>query len=203
VSVPMFPLGSVVFPYTAVPLRVFEPRYQVLLDRVLELDASFGVVLIERGWEVGGGDARFSVGTLVRVVAVNTLPKTTDRAIVVAGFKRIRVTAWFPEDPFPLAEVVEFPDSENELKPDLKPALTALRRVLALASELGSDVSGIGLEVADDAVASSYQLAALCPISAFDSQRLLEASGPAERVELARVFLDERVELLRAQLSLS
>ena len=34
-KVPMFPLGSVVYPYTAIPIRVFEPRYQTLLDRVL------------------------------------------------------------------------------------------------------------------------------------------------------------------------
>ncbi len=59
---PMFPLGTVVFPYTAVPLRVFEPRYQHLLDDVLGGDRSFGSVLIERGSEVGGGDARFEVG---------------------------------------------------------------------------------------------------------------------------------------------
>ena len=45
----MFPLGSVVYPFTAIPIRVFEPRYQALLDRVLDDDRSFGMVLIERG----------------------------------------------------------------------------------------------------------------------------------------------------------
>lgn len=201
-SVPMFPLGSVVFPYTAVPLRVFEPRYQKLVDRVLESDGRFGVVLIRRGSEVGGGDMRFSVGTMVRVVTVSTLPKTDDRSLVVAGFKRIGINGWLPEDPFPVADVIDLPEAEGQSEPALQPALTSLRRVLALASELGSDVGGIGLDLADDAVAASYQLAALCPISAFDSQKLLEAPGPVERVELARRFLDERVDLLRAQLSL-
>lgn len=198
---PMFPLGSVVFPYTAVPLRMFEPRYQELLDKVLASDATFGVVLIERGSEVGGGDLRFSTGTLVKVVSVSSLPRTKDRAIVVAGLKRIRVSRWLADDPFPQAEVGDLPDSVDESLPDLEPAMASLRRVLALASELGSDVAGIGLEVADDVLASSYQLAALCPISAFDSQKLLEALGPVARVALAHRFLDERVDLLRAQLS--
>lgn len=206
-SVPMFPLSTVIFPYTAVPLRVFESRYQALLDQVLVADRSFGVVLIERGHEVGGGDTRFSIGTMVKLVAVNDIPKTTDRAIVVAGFKRIRVSRWLDDDPFPKAEIDDFPDDrsdgENELNLCIDTAMASLRRVLALASELGSDVSGIGLELADQPVAASYQLAALCPVGPFDSQRLLEATDAVARVDLAKVLLDEKVEMLREELSLS
>lgn len=206
-SVPMFPLGTVIFPYTAVPLRVFEPRYQALLDQVLDGDRTFGVVLIERGHEVGGGDIRFSIGTMVRLVAVNELPKSTDRAIVVAGFKRIRVRRWLDDDPFPMAEVDDFPDDGSDGDGDLDlcidPAMVSLRRVLALASELGSDVSGIGLELADHPVAASYQLAALCPVGPFDSQRLLEATDAVARVDLARVLLDDKGEMLRRELSSS
>jgi Lon protease-like protein len=199
----MFPLGSVVYPYTAIPIRVFEPRYQALLDRVLEDDRSFGMVLIERGPEVGGGDVRFSTGTMVRIIAVNPIPGTGDRAVVVAGFKRIRVVAWLPDDPHPMAEVEDYPDSAADPLVDVEPAMCSLRRVFAFASELGSDVSGIELELADDPLAASYQLAALCPLNALDSQRLLEASGAAARIDLARAMLDDRAELLRIELSAS
>ena len=199
----MFPLGSVVYPFTAIPIRVFEPRYQALLDRVLENDRSFGMVLIERGQEVGGGDVRFSTGTMVRVIAVNPIPGTPDRAVVVAGFKRIRVLNWLEDDPYPMAEVEDYPDSEIDSLVDPEPARCSLRRVFALASELGSDVSGIELELADDPLAASYQLAALCPLNALDSQRLLEACGAAVRLDLARAMLDDRAELLRIELSAS
>ena len=206
-SVAMFPLGTVIFPYTAVPLRVFEPRYQALLDHVLETDRHFGVVLIERGHEVGGGETRFSIGTMVRLVSVNDLPKTKDRAIVVAGFKRIRVRRWLDDDPFPKAEVDDLPDGEidgeSELAPCIDTAMSSLRRVLALASELGSDVSGIGLELADHPLAASYQLAALCPVGPLDSQRLLEATDAVARVDLARMMLDDKVEMLKVELSSS
>ena len=201
--VPMFPLGSVVYPFTAIPIRVFEARYQTLLDRVLEEDRSFGMVLIERGPEVGGGDVRFSIGTMVRVIAVNPIPGTADRAVVVAGFKRVRVTEWLPDDPHPIAEVEDYPDIELDAVVDLEPAMCALRRVFAFASELGSDVSGIELEFADDPLAASYQLAALCPLNTLESQRLLEAGGASTRLQLARAMLDERAELLRVELSAS
>jgi Lon protease-like protein len=79
--------------------------------------------------------------------------------------------------------------------------MCSLRRVFALASELGSDVSGIELELADDRLAASYQLAALCPLNALDSQRLLEANGASTRLDLARAMLDDRAELLRIELS--
>ena len=80
--------------------------------------------------------------------------------MVVAGFKRIRVVDWLHDDPYPMAEVEDYPDSEIDSLVDVEPAMCSLRRVFALASELGSDVSGIELELADDPLAASYQLAA-------------------------------------------
>ena len=71
---PMFPLGTVLFPYAVLPLRVFEPRYRVMTRRCLDGDREFGVVLIERGSEVGGGDVRFGVGTIARIVQVAETP---------------------------------------------------------------------------------------------------------------------------------
>ena len=60
---PMFPLGSVLLPGVVLPLHVFEPRYQQLVRDCLETDEhEFGVVLIDRGSEVGGGDSRTDVG---------------------------------------------------------------------------------------------------------------------------------------------
>ncbi|HEX4162859.1 MAG TPA: LON peptidase substrate-binding domain-containing protein, partial [Acidimicrobiales bacterium] len=55
---PMFPLSAVLFPQATMPLHVFEPRYRQLMHDCLEGDPRFGVVLIERGSEVGGGDQR-------------------------------------------------------------------------------------------------------------------------------------------------
>ena len=59
----MFPLSAVLFPHASLPLHVFEPRYKALMRDCLAGDRRFGVVLIERGSEVGGGDQRSALGT--------------------------------------------------------------------------------------------------------------------------------------------
>jgi uncharacterized protein len=108
-ALPMFPLGSVLLPGMLLPLHVFEPRYRALVDHVLQGDGRFGVVLIERGHEVGGGDQRSDVGTVAEVVRTEVLPDGR-WALLVAGRERIRVDRWLDDDPYPRAEVHAWPD---------------------------------------------------------------------------------------------
>jgi len=100
----MFPLGNVLFPHAQLPLHVFEPRYRALAETCLAGDGEFGVVLIERGSEVGGGDTRFSIGTVARIVAAGRLPDGR-YLLATEGTRRLRVREWLPDDPFPRAEV--------------------------------------------------------------------------------------------------
>lgn len=197
---PMFPLGSVVFPYSGVPLRVFEPRYLTLMERLEEADdASFGTVMIERGFEVGGGDVRAEVGTRVRVIARQDVGDGS-LGIVVAGVERIRVNEWLEDDPHPWAVVEpahDVPEPIDDLQPEVR---SRVDRILALASELGADTRELELEVADDPVAASYQYAAMVPVTPLDSYRLLAADGPRARMEMAVRMLDEQTEIIRARL---
>ena len=65
----MFPLGSVLLPGEHLPLHIFEPRYQALVHECLKQDdPSFGVVLIARGHEAGGGDVRHDVATTAHII---------------------------------------------------------------------------------------------------------------------------------------
>ena len=104
---PMFPLGAALLPGAVLPLVVFEPRYrQMVMDLLADdvNDPEFGVVMIERGLEVGGGDARTMVGTVARVIDMSALPDGR-YALVAVGVERLRVSAWLPDDPYPLADV--------------------------------------------------------------------------------------------------
>jgi len=199
VTLPMFPLGTVLVPGAVLPLHVFEPRYRQLVQDCLDGTPEFGVVLIERGHEVGGGDSRFDVGCVARILDVRPFPDGR-YALAAVGDRRIRIEEWLPDDPYPRATVVDWPD-EGSGEVDPVPVTASLRRVLAMAAELGEPVaSATDVDVADDPVLASYQLTALAPLGPLDRLTLLAAPGPAARLELLAEQLDEIALVLASRL---
>ena len=197
---PMFPLESVLFPSAVLPLHVFEPRYRELTRRALDGDGEFGVTLIERGSEVGGGDARFAIGTRAHIVQAAELPDGR-WALVAVGLRRIAVTRWLPDAPFPQAEVDDL--SEPAPGPDAV-ALEAtaerlLRRTLGLRAELGDPAAPATVELAGDATTAAFQIAALAALGPADAQRVLEASSTDGRLQLLATLLEEEAEVLEAR----
>lgn len=192
-QLPMFPLGSVLLPASVLSLHVFEPRYQALVrECIASADHEFGVVLIDRGHEVGGGDVRREVGTVARMVQVAELERGRF-AVIAVGVRRMRVRRWLPDAPYPCAEVDDRPDDLEPVQPALLAAVTArTRRALARAAELGDAVAGADIDVAtDDDVIASYQLADAAPIGPDDRYRLLCADGPAARLRSLATMLDD------------
>jgi hypothetical protein len=192
-TMPMFPLGTVLFPFGLLPLHVFEPRYRTLVESCLSGDQEpeFGVVLIERGSEVGGGDTRFGLGTVARIVEAGQY-EDGRYALLTRGTVRLTVRAWLPDDPYPQAEV-ELIEERAAGAADAEPRLAVeqhLRRVLALASELGASVpTDVNLD--DDPVRAAFEAAALAPIGALDAQRILELDDPSARLaELGSLLVD-------------
>lgn len=203
----MFPLGKVLVPGEALPLHVFEPRYRQLVIDVLASDAppEFGVVLIERGWEVGGGDARTYVGTVARVLDVEAVPDGR-YALIAVGVRRLRVQRWLPDDPYPRAEVEDWPDQmdpsdEAPLAAEVAEVVERLRQLYELASRAGSsgqpDVDGIERF---DPVLASYRLVEAAPVGPADAYRALVASGPRQRLTVLRASLDDAEAVLRFRL---
>ena len=198
---PMFPLGSVLVPSAGLPLHVFEPRYRALVRACLATDREFGVVLIERGHEVGGDDVRSSVGTVASIVQAVELPDGR-WALAAVGVRRLRVRRWLPDDPYPLAVVEDWPDPAPSPEHDvvLSRAVTQLRRCLALAAEAGDPGAPATIELATDPILAGYQAAAVAPLGPFDQQRLLAADSPIDRVELLATLLAEAIEVLELRL---
>ena len=172
----MFPLGSVLFPHMPLPLRVFEERYMVMLSRILPDEPSeFGVVLIERGQEVGGGEKRFTIGT---VAQIQQLDADVDFVVLVAqGERRIEILEWLEEDPHPAARVRDLADLEwtDDLLPLREKAEEAVRRTLRAAGESGDQLWSADVEISDDPVAAAWQLAAIAPVGPLDQIALLRS----------------------------
>ena len=197
----MFPLGTVLFPHSLLPLHVFEPRYQALVRHCLDGDGQFGVVLIERGSEVGGGDVRFPVGTRARLVEAVALGDGR-WYLVAVGTERIRVARWLPEEPFPRAEVEAVPDDGTAPPPNALDAVEPLlRRALALKAELGEPAAPATGPLDTDVDVATWQAAAMAPLGPVDAQRLLEAPGTAERLRLLGAMLEDEVTVLAHRMS--
>jgi len=196
---PMFPLGTVLFPHALLPLHVFEPRYRALTERCLAGDREFGVVLIERGHEVGGGDQRFDVGTIARIVRAGQFDDGR-WMLVTVGVQRLRVLEWLPDDPHPRAQVERLDDDTGAATATLDEVASRLRRVLALRSELGEPVPTLDVELADDPVQASFEAAALAPLGPLDAQHLLELDDAGARLDQLAGLLHEEAQVLEQRL---
>jgi uncharacterized protein len=192
---PVFPLGTVVLPGAGIPLHVFEERYRTLMRELTDGTwdpPEFGIVLVERGSEVGGGDERASVGTVVQALADQQLPD--GRWVLIAGgTRRFRVERWLPDAPYPRAEVEEL-DTETwdpSWATLLEEAGRHVRRARALAVELGEASGDLQLPPTDDPRVETWQLCAVAPLGPFDRQELLEAVDGEDRLRrLARLAAD-------------
>jgi Lon protease-like protein len=197
---PMFPLGTVLFPSMVLPLRIFEPRYLEMTRICLEGDRRFGVVLITRGSEVGGGDARSDIGCTASIVQVQDNESQVFLATVGTG--RIRVLEWLDDDPYPRAQVERWcdPAPSEGFERAVEELDAAFRNVLALAGELDEWSVPQSIELDDDPALALYQMCAASPIGAFDRHRLLCAEDLAARAALLGEVLDDAKVMLRARL---
>ena len=207
----MFPLGSVLLPGGILPLHVFEPRYRDMIRDCLRADGEpeFGQALITHGWETGGGDERAMVGTVAQMVQVEALDENR-YALIAVGTRRIRINAWLPDDPYPVADVDDWPDVDPDatgLALHVAASHARVRAVMALAAQLpdggpaGHIDSHIADEISDDALLATYHLATLAPIGPADRLRLLSANGPMQRLNLLDEILDDVEAMMKFRLS--
>jgi Lon protease-like protein len=180
---PMFPLSTVLLPSMPLSLRIFEERYLKLLgDLITEENPEFGVVLIEKGPEVGGGEKRLPIGTIASVTDIGTLDQFYGLESI--GSQRFRVNAWLPDDPYPMADIDFIPDLiwDDSLIPARVHLETKVRKLLAFASEFGDLQYGSDTELSDDPMDACWQLAGVLPVGQLDQLDLLNSQSADELI---------------------
>jgi len=204
----MFPLQSAQLPGDALPLRIFEPRYALLVkDCLADDDHAFGVVLINRGLEVGGGDSRSDIGALAHIDECAETGEGTYELIATVG-ERIRVAEWLPDDPYPRAVVEPWPDEPG---PPVGPEQigVVVDRILALYERV-AQARGLRLrpgtlavdpDIADDPARHLYALAARVPMGQADRYAVLAAPTLAERVDVVTDAVETVMAMVEFQLS--
>jgi uncharacterized protein len=206
---PMFPLEVALLPDTELPLRVFEPRYSQLVSDCLSADDPvFGVVLIAAGREVGGGDERYDVGVLARIVEHHAHGGGRYTLRCRVG-DRIRVREWLPDDPYPRAVIEPWPDEPGEAVSDesirdLEDRVMALFERIAAARDAQlppRDVLFADVALADGPGKRLYALASRVPMGPADRYSVLAAPSAAARRQALSEAVDTIAAMIDFQLS--
>ncbi|MFG3704331.1 LON peptidase substrate-binding domain-containing protein [Micromonospora sp. NPDC047670] len=210
---PVFPLGTVLFPGLVLPLHIFEERYRALVRHLVGLPEGapreFGVVAIQAGWEVaptapdgrplpGGGDV-----TLHEVGCTAELRQVTERPdggfdIVTVGRRRFRI-ADVDRDaaPYLTAAVEWLPEPGG---PDEVADLLAARVISVFRQYLGlirADQEELSEQLPEDPTVLSHLVAATAALTVADRQRLLAIDDTAARLRAELRLLNREAALLR------
>ena len=200
-ALPLFPLGTVLFPGGLLPLRVFEVRYLDMVGKCHRAGAPFGVVCLTEGAEVrvpGAGAERFaSVGTLARIREFDA-PQAGLLHIECIGTQRFRVrSSELQKFGLWTAEVERLADDlPLQLPEDLRHTAVALRRLVDTleARRQAEGTEGVRLPLAlpyryDDCGWVANRWCELLPMPPELRQRLMELDSPLMRLELVSDLL--------------
>ena len=197
-NLPLFPLGSVLYPGSVLPLRIFEVRYLDMIRRCIENGAPFGVVSLNQGNEVakpGASESFAQVGTLA-VITEHEAPQPGLRVIRCLGQQRFRTSRierlkhglW-------VADVSYLPeDSVVQVPQELDSCRVLFESVLArMSDDVKADLfrGQAGEAQLSDCSWLANRWCQLLPLPLEMKQRLLELDSPLIRLELVSDLIDK------------
>jgi Lon protease-like protein len=210
---PLFPLGTVLFPGLVLPLHIFEDRYRSLVRHLMALPdgapREFGVVAIRSGWEVqpptlpADRPATSATLTLHDVGCTAELRQVTEHPdgrfdIVTVGRRRFRITGVDRRSqPYLTADVEWLPEpgGQEATADRLAPRVLAMfRQYLTL---LRPEAGEVGEQLPEDATVLSHLVAATAALTVEDRQRLLASADTATRLRAELRILNREASLLR------
>jgi Lon protease-like protein len=179
-SIPLFPLHSVLFPSGALPLRIFEPRYLEMISSCMKTSKGFGICLIRKGSEVGEVADTYNTGTLSEITYFNTQPDGL-LGITASGKQRFEIVSReVQSNKLTVAQVRLLPNEPNLPLPDeFQPAVQILKH---LFQQLGYPFIKIEKHYTD-ASWVGYRLAELLPLGLKEKQIFLQMNDPIQRIE--------------------
>lgn len=187
-TLPLFPLNTVLFPGGVLALRLFEPRYLDMMSACMKTDTGFGVCLIREGKEAGTAASFHFTGTLAKITDWEMRDDGL-LGITVCGQQRFTVYSRRVEpDQLIMGTVSMIPDEPESSVPSLHlPLVDLLRQALAQATHPYSETP----EEYDNASWIGFRLAGLLPFKLSFKQELLELNDPVLRLQLISFALEK------------
>lgn len=197
-SLPLFPLGTVLFPGGQLPLRIFEVRYLDVVNKCIKTNAPFGIVYLTRGGEVRQPEVRelfASVGTIASI-SHHESPQSGLKLVVCQGASRFRILRserlkhglWIAD--------VDYIDNDMlvAVPAELSKVVDALVRVHtrpAATDQNATPTLPFSALQLNDCGWVANRWCELLPIQSELKQRLLALENPLIRLELIGDILDK------------
>lgn len=182
-EMPLFPLQTVLFPYAQLEVHVFEDRYRDMLNRCIDFDEAFGVVLIRNGAEVGDPNIEpYMVGTAVRIVKVQRYDDGK-MDVHVKGERRFRVRKIDESKPYLTGYVEPVFEMDVEDNPRTNALMMRARESFRTLVEgmLARPDFSIQVQFPPDPTVLSFVIADFLSLENIEKQKLLETTDTAER----------------------
>jgi Lon protease-like protein len=200
-SIPLFPLGTVLFPGVMLPLHIFEPRYRMLIRDLMaapEGSRAFGVVGIREGREVGIGaiSQLHAIGCTAELRRVEALPDGRFY-IVATGGSRFRVLDLDTSEELARAavEFLDEPETDGADEVAEQVAAAFMRYYHALLAAQGN-ASDDDLDLPDRPRDLAYAVADAMLLDDGEKQQLLAASSTNTRLEMELALLQRETAMV-------
>jgi hypothetical protein len=183
-SLPLFPLGQVLYPGGLLPLKIFEQRYLEMTKACLRDNTPFGVCQIQEGNEVGAPAAHSDIGCIADIIEWD-VPHPTLFSLIARGSDRFRVLRTSTaSNGLITAEI------ERLAAPSMPEQFdTTCREILRMAIEHTGQQPTEPLEL-DNPVWVSYRLAELLPLSGAEKQQLLAEDDTNARLAQLKAAME-------------
>lgn len=198
-QLPLFPLGTVLFPGMPLPLRIFEQRYLRMLADRRDSDPVFGVILIKSGLEVGTVPQVSSIGTTARLEGCETRPDGT-LDVSVVGVRRFGVQDIDWTGPYGMATAVEIEGiltSPELVKPLLEETGALFNRFVSGVAALYGRRFG-NWSAPPNAATAVYDLASRLPLHTWERQAILEDPDTFTQLQEVNRLVRRELALLKA-----
>jgi uncharacterized protein len=194
-TVPLFPLQTVLFPGGKLGLKIFEQRYLDMAAACLKEQSPFGVCLLAEGQEVGQPAVPHRVGTLATIISWD-MPQLGLLNVTLRGGARFRINDYAAgEDKLLTGEVELLPGDDVRLPDEFAPLVRLLRRVIQDRAENegeGGDDDASEGERFTSAEWVGHRLCEVLPVQWLAKQKLLELDDAVSRLQILRSFLSQR-----------
>ena len=201
-TIPLFPLNTVLFPGATIPLQIFESRYLAMIRDCLSADSKFGVVLIKEGSEVGIPATPHSVGTIANIISAQKI--TGNRMLIsVKGERRFKIRKILRNRPYISAEIdiESATKKENITQKEIERFYASTTRHINLV--LNKKEEWIKApRFPSSPKMLSYFIAQTLSIDLFERQRLLSEPSCLQQLEICKEHIDRETDEIIEKISL-